>query len=464
MKVILAFWYLLICGVIVFTVPSIVSEYPDYERFSSFDAAQAVLLCILLASVVGFFIYRNKVYGSFLLQLFAWALLARMLVATFIFMYNVQEFFGGDALTYDFYGFAQMKAWFGDSYFRAISMHFTEGQASAWGMVNMIAVVYSVIGRNTLAIQFVNSVIGAATAVLIFNCAHIVYQNIRVAKIAAICVAFFPSLVLWSAQGLKDAPIVFFLALAILAALRLNENLSLKNAGILVVALFSILSLRFYVFYMIAAAIAGGFVLGLQKISPSNFARQFVVIILVGMSLTYLGVTRYANAQFSRFASLETLQRSRLDLSRAGSGFGREVDVSTTEGAISTIPLGLVYLLFAPFPWQLVSLRQSITLPEMIIWWLMFPLLVMGIFYSIRYRLRQISPILIFTTMLSLAYSVFQGNVGTAYRQRAQLLVFYFVFVAVGFVLLKENQEERSRKRKELRTVNFSASRGHAGS
>ncbi|HEV8429163.1 MAG TPA: glycosyltransferase family 39 protein [Pyrinomonadaceae bacterium] len=447
MKVILAFWYLLLCGVIVFTVPSIVSEFPDYEKYSTYDAAQAVLFCMVLATVVGYFVYQNKDHGSFLLQLFAWALLARMLVATFIFMYNTQEFFGGDALTYDFYGYAVMKSWFGDSYFRAISMRFTEGQASAWGMVNMIAVVYSVIGRNTLAIQFVNSIIGAATAILIFHCAYLVYQNIRVAKIAAVCVAFFPSLVLWSAQGLKDAPIVFFLVLAILATLRLNESLSVKNAAILIVALFSILSLRFYVFYMIAAAIAGGFIIGLRNITPTNFARQFIIIMLVGVSLTYLGVTRYASAQFERFGNLETINKSRLDLSRAGSGFGQEVDVSTTQGAISTIPLGLIYLLFAPFPWQLASLRQSITLPEMVVWWLMFPLLVLGVIYSVRYRLRQISPILIFTTMLSIAYSVFQGNVGTAYRQRAQLLVFYFVFVAVGFVLIKEKKEERARNK-----------------
>jgi hypothetical protein len=48
--------------------------------------------------------------------------------------------------------------------------------------------------------------------------------------------------------------------------------------------------------------------------------------------------------------------------------------------------------------------------------------------------------------MLTLAYSVFQGNVGTAYRQRAQLLVFYFIFVAVGAVLLKEKREEKKRR------------------
>jgi ABC-type Fe3+ transport system permease subunit len=48
--------------------------------------------------------------------------------------------------------------------------------------------------------------------------------------------------------------------------------------------------------------------------------------------------------------------------------------------------------------------------------------------------------------MLTLAYSIFQGNVGTAYRQRSQLLVFYFIFVAVGFVLLRERSEDRERQ------------------
>ena len=445
MKVLLAASYLLVCAVIVFTVPTIVQAYPDYTEYSTRDAAQAMFFCVAVAAVVGFFIYRNKDEGSFLLQLFAWGLLVRMLVGLTIFMFNKQEFFGGDAITYDFYGWAQMKAWQGDPYYQIIANRFTEGSASAWGFTKMIGVVYFIIGRNTLAVQFLNSILGAATAVLVYHCGQHVYKNVRVGKIAAICVAFFPSLVLWSAQGLKDAAVVFFLVLAILASLRLNEKWSGKQVLILIVALFSILSLRFYVFYMIAVAIGGAFIIGLQKITPTNFARQFVILILVGVSLTYLGVTRYASGQFERFGTLEAVQRSRADLARAGSGFGREVDVSTTEGAISTIPIGLIYLLFAPFPWQLASLRQSITLPEMIIWWMSFPLLVLGIWYSLKYRLRQISPVLIFTTMLSIAYSVFQGNVGTAYRQRAQLLVFYFVFVAVGFVLLKEKKENRDR-------------------
>ena len=133
--------------------------------------------------------------------------------------------------------------------------------------------------------------------------------------------------------------------------------------------------------------------------------------------------------------------------STAESGFGKDVDVRTTSGALTVIPTGLVYLMFAPFPWQLASMRKSIALPEMIIWWLCFPVLILGLWYGIKHRLQEISPILIFTSMLTLAYSVFQGNVGTAYRQRSQLLVFYFIFVAVGAILLKERAESRRQVR-----------------
>jgi hypothetical protein len=183
--------------------------------------------------------------------------------------------------------------------------------------------------------------------------------------------------------------------------------------------------------------------MGMKTLSAQGFLQRFVAVTAIGLAFTWFGVLNYANSQFDRFANLKQIQLSRQDQSEAGSGFGKDVDITTTEGALSVIPLGVVYLLFAPFPWQFSTLRQSITLPEMIVWWFSFPLLVLGMWYSIKHRLRQVSPIVIFTTMLTLVYSVFQGNVGTAYRQRSQLLVFYFIFVAVGGIIMKERAENR---------------------
>lgn len=450
MNAVLAVFSLLIAAFIVLAVPTIVAPHaPEYGMtFTAFDSAKAVLLCGVLASVAGWIFYRQRENGSFLLRIFVAALLIRVLLGTIIFMFNGRDFFGGDAIHYDYFGFAQLSAWQGDRYFNALmNIYISGGLAGAWGMVYMVAAIYGLLGRNVLAVQMVVAVMGAATAPVIYLIAAHVFQNVRVARLSAFAVAFYPSLVLWSSQGLKDGPIVFFLAISILATLKLGDKFSVKYVTILIAALFAVLTFRFYVFYMILAAAAGAFLIGMQKLTATNFARQFAVIIVIGLALTYLGVTRYANVHLSYYTRLERVQMSRLDAaSNAQSGFGQTLDVSTGEGAIKTIPLGLVYLLFAPFPWQLSSLRQSITLPEMLVWWASFPLLILGLWFSIKYRLRQISPVLIFTVMLSLAYSIFQGNVGNAYRQRSQLLVFYFIFVAVGYVLLLEKREERKRR------------------
>jgi hypothetical protein len=445
MKSVLSFLYLALCAVIVFVVPAVLASRETYNGvFTPFDGAQAVLVCAALALVVGIVISRHPSHGPQLLQLFLLALFLRLLVATIIFLFEGQQFFGGDANTYDFFGYAQIQGWFGDEYYRSLASRFVRHPGSGWGMVYFVACLYGLIGRNMLATQFVNSVLGAATSVVMFLCAQHVFRNLRVARITAIFVAFFPSLVLWSCQGLKDGPIVLCLTLATFATLKLGDKLSVKYISVLLFSLLALFSLRFYVFYMIGIAVAGTLIIGMQSLTAARLARQFVVVIVVGTSLLYFGISRSVQIQVERYGNLEVLQRARKDLSRrAESGFGRDVDVSNAEGAIATIPVGLVYLLLAPFPWELGSLRQSITLPEMIVWWISLPLLIVGLWFGVRYRLRMIAPVLVFTILLSLAYSMFQGNVGTAYRQRAQLLVFYFMFIAVGYVLLKEKREER---------------------
>ncbi|MCA1621756.1 MAG: glycosyltransferase family 39 protein [Acidobacteria bacterium] len=377
--------------------------------------AAAVLVCAACAMVAGALVIKGEgAQRPFLLKIFVAGLLVRMAVGSLINAFELQDFFGGDAITYDLLGGALADAWRAGVPQPADLAEWAIG--GGWGMLYMVAVVYAAVGRNMLAVQFVNAVLGAATAPVIFFCARHIFQNLRVAKVAALAVAFYPSLVLWSSQGLKDGPIVFLLSLAMLATLKLGEKLSFKYFATLVLSLFAILTLRFYVFYMLAAAVAGSFVIGMRQVSSQSLARQLLIVVTMGVGLTYMGVLRTAGTQFERYGNLQAVQTSRADLVRAAnSGFGADVDVSTASGALSAV------------------------------WWVSFPLLVVGVWFTLSYRLRQALPILLFTLMLTLAYSIFQGNIGTAYRQRSQILVFYFIFVAVGAVLLKERQEDRQR-------------------
>ena len=432
MNILLISVALVICGAMIFVQPT--------------AAPSALAMCALVSLPTIIILIRSHNDRAFLLRLFLVGLLARMIIGTIIFTAQLEDFFGGDAITYDLLGQSLNQSWHGDDFHRQIYNNFVASGAGAWGMLYLVAIVYELIGNNIFAIQLINASVGSATAIIVYYVAQTLFNNTRVSRVAAVLVCFFPSLILWSSQALKDGLIILALVLCILATVRLMEKITIGYVVVLTLSLMALLSLRFYIFYMMAAAVAGSFIIGMKTLSAQSFLHRFIAAGAIGLAFTWFGVLRYAEVQFDRYANLQSIQTSRVDMATAGSGFGKDVDVGTTEGALSVIPMGLVYLLFAPFPWQFTTLRQSITLPEMIVWWLCFPLLVLGIWYSIKHRLRAVSPIVMFTTMLTLAYSLFQGNIGTAYRQRSQLLVFYFIFVAVGAIIMKERSEDKRRQ------------------
>ena len=164
------------------------------------------------------------------------------------------------------------------------------------------------------------------------------------------------------------------------------------------------------------------------------------------------GVKRETIEQQTAYFDFEKLQNARLGQSNQGkSSFGAEINVSTREGAISAIPVGLVYLLFAPFPWSISGLRQLLTLPETLVWYGLMPALVRGLLLTLRTRLRPALPILVFATTLTLAYAMFQSNVGTAYRQRTQISMFFFIFMGVGIEHKREQRERRAQRTQATR-------------
>lgn len=402
----------------------------------------------LIAAVFSFAVIavfrRFTAEKNFLTELFLAALALRLAFGIFIQLYDLRSFFGNDATLYDRNGAAIVDYWLG--YISSIDYDYRRATATAlpgWGMNYLTAAIYLIFGRNIFAAQSFCAVFGAATAPMVYFCSQKIFGNKSVSKFAALSIAFFPAFVIWSSQLLKDGLIVFLLVLAMTMVLTLQEKFNPWAILLLIFSLFGILSLRFYIFYMVAVAVAGSFIVGMSETSSSIF-RRTAVLLLIGISLTYLGVTRNASSDIGQYANLERIQRSRADLAAsADSGFGEDIDVSTTEGAIAAIPIGLAYLLLAPFPWQMSSFRQAITLPEVLVWWAVIPLLVVGIWWSVKNRLRSAFPILFFSLMLTLAYSIFQGNVGTAYRQRTQIQVFLFIFIGVGWTLLKERREDR---------------------
>lgn len=382
--------------------------------------------------------------SRFVCRVYVATLLLRYALAVFLNVYAEDSTFAltfwGDSSTYDLGARLLASSWSGE----VIVAPEVQGQVSGYGFYYFVAFFYYVFGRNALLVQFVNGTIGSLTVVLIYTIARILY-DVEVARWAAIFMAFFPQMIFWSAALYKDPAIMFCIALCMYGLLGLRERLTFRHLFLFVAGGLAILTLRFYVFYFVAFATLGTFVFAQRRGVIGSLLAQagLVIVFLAAFSVVAREETLQRHAEYFR---LERVQVSREDLATAGSGFAAEADVSTPTGAIAAIPVGFVYLMFAPFPWAVQGLRQALTLPETLVWYALMPALVRGIAYTVRHRFRAALPIFAFAISLTLAYSLFQGNVGTAYRQRTQITMFFFIFMGVGIV-------EKRRRKERLRSA-----------
>ncbi|HEY8148115.1 MAG TPA: glycosyltransferase family 39 protein [Vicinamibacteria bacterium] len=371
--------------------------------------------------------------GAALARIYVWTLVLRVALACFLNAYAGQTTFAvmfwGDSATYDDGGWLMSLQWDG----QGLLNPYYSGKVSGWGFFYLISSIYYVFGHNQLLAQFVNATIGAVTVLVIYAIAKDLF-DVDVAQWAGRFMAFFPQMIFWSGAIYKDPAIMLCIALCMYAVLKLNHEFTVRYVVLFVGASLALMTLRFYVFYFVAFATMGTFVLS-QRRGVAGSIGSYLVLIAVFIGAFSFAARQETVEQQRSYFTLERLQITRSDQAMWGqSAYAPKADVSTTQGVISVLPVGLAYLLFAPFPWAVHNLRQALTIPETLVWYALMPALIRGLFFTIRTRFRPALPILVFAASLTCAYAVFQGNVGTAYRQRTQVTMFYFILMAAGVV------------------------------
>jgi len=288
------------------------------------------------------------------------------------------------------------------------------------------ALVFTVVGHAPLAVALSNAVVGGLCVVLAYRIARDLAGH-RAARIAAGLTAFCPSLVLWSSLNLRDA----FAMLSILAALRGTQRLQSgpSAAGLLLLAggVLWLSQLREYLVLLLLLSVAAGLAV------PRT--RAFVVPVLLAAAFgggLAAGVIQAPVAELTEGVSFEALDRHRKNLAIGESVYFGDADVSTPGAAARFLPVGVAYFLLGPFPWEMGGARQWMTLPEMLVWYALLPQVFFGLRHLLRTRFAAVLPLLSFAVLTTVSYALVESNLGTAYRHRAQVLVLYLVFAAVG--------------------------------
>ena len=103
-------------------------------------------------------------------------------------------------------------------------------------------------------------------------------------------------------------------------------------------------------------------------------------------------------------------------------------------------PLGLLYFLTVPFPWQLGAIRQILIIPENAFWLGLYPLIVVGISRALKANRPGTLFLLLMTGGMCVVYALLAANVGTAYRMRSQVWLLWAPFAAWGWEVWRERR------------------------
>jgi hypothetical protein len=366
--------------------------------------------------------------GAWLIRVLLAAFVLRLGAATMFAILPETRIFHEDASGYEGIGMAMAADWSGTGPPLPFARYLTQN----YGFYYVSAVVYYIFGPYRPAVSYLNALLGTVNVLLVYRLSRYFFQAV-VARRAAVLTAFFPSMILWSSVALKDPLMATLILVSLSGCVRLKRDFSVSALLSTVLPVIAMQPVRFYMVYfmLFALMVSLSFERGMRAVT--GVTKQ---VLIGGAVIGLLMIVGFAGRaqEGMEILSLERASFFRSGMaSTAASGFAGDVNISTPGRALAFLPVGVSVLLFAPFPWQFTSMRAIFAAPETILWWFLFPSLVRGLRYSMRKLLPDSAPLILFAITLTCAYSLVHGNVGSGFRQRAQIFVILFIFSSLGW-------------------------------
>lgn len=265
-------------------------------------------------------------------------------------------------------------------------------------------------------------------------------------------IAFSPAFVFWAGALYKEGVILLVLFVITEHALRLQQRFRPASAVVVGFALLAMFGLRFYIGAILTVTLLVSVAFGRRTRGSDGIAaaaRQGLVVLVLLAIVFILGlgerVGKLAGGGVEE--SLAAINVSRKDLASTNSGYQRDVDVSTVEGAVAFFPLGLAYFVTVPLPWHFGSLRQNLVIVETMLWiTLVYPLAIRGAVRGARVNPSGVLFIVLTTAAICSFYAIFVGNIGTAYRLRVQVWALWALLAGWGWASRRRAPQDKGQR------------------
>ena len=300
---------------------------------------------------------------------------------------------------------------------------------SAQGWLYFNAASQQLFGDDHLLPRLWNAGVGSLTVLLCFVLATRVVSGIG-ARFTALVVAFLPTLVMWSTLNLKDADVWCLILSGLLLIVRLQAGWRWRSIAALGIVVVLLASLRQFAAASLVLATAVGL------LSPHLSRRRLITAagvaaaVAVVVALT-VGERVYTSLHLDMLAHL----RHALAVG-ARSAVDPDPGLQTLHGAIAFLPRGVFDLLIRPFPWEVPGALKTGVAIDIVLEYAVLVAAIIGIAYSIKRRPVESAPLIGIIICLIVGYGLVLSNLGTIYRERAQIVVVLCVFVGAAYDVL----------------------------
>jgi len=377
----------------------------------------------------------------FLVTLFISAFLLRIIIALLI--HNLQilskgAMFFGDGINYSKNGYEIAKMWHSgmwslDDIYARMLARTASGALGNYDFWN--ARIYFIFGRSPYVLIFINALAVSLAVLFVYYTVKELCDK-KAAVLASLLTAFWPSMILWSVQNLKEAVSIFMSVILIWSLVALRARFRFYLLLALVLASLGLRDFRvviYAVFYFIA--------LPLSMVVTSKHRNLFFMIILslaaivavCGMDIFMLIKPCLRGTEGTK-SLLDWINYMRtVRTYSANSAFLSGWSLDNPLKFVLFTPAAIIIAWLAPFPWQMASSLQIMAMPEMLVYYFLIPLMILGIKFIARYKFSQ-GGILVFHVFIMLVVLAFiEGNIGTLFRHRAMVLPFMFALAGIGY-------------------------------
>jgi hypothetical protein len=380
------------------------------------------------------------------------AFLLRVLVA-YILAGDLEYTFVIDSLEYEMKGWYLTQAWIsGDT-----KMGFSVGHINNFTLYDhFLGFVYDVFGNHSFIAPICNCFFATLCIFFMYRIAkdHLSGSDDESSKgslLWTICLAgLYPSFLVWSATNIRD-PLYFLSCMAFfyffLATFSRRQKITFPYRALTfsmsLFCLWLVYGLRAYIMNLLLITVLIGLIVHATTLL-SNWKRAVFGLSFASLMGAFLAQTLIPEQMEKFFTGIS---EQRMSFSNTGlaelyakSSFALDQQFSSISDLLFFLPTSLSHYFFGPFPWEVSSVVQAVSLLEAFAVYIIAYPTIVGIKRAYQRAPFATTVLICFVAIFAIAQSVVISNMGTIYRHRTLPFLVLLIFSGEGiYEIAKKN-------------------------